>query len=270
MSLFQGSSNHTERKEFEIESVTSMRVNQYKNKYFKHRHVLFADVFCGAGVNAIGDEIVDGSPVRLLNGYLKSATPNLPFNSGFWFSDIRSEACEKLSRLINARFPDLPKEPQIRAMSAADAINHIGNVLTRHKDVFVFLILDPNGPKDFPKIETEHLLSAFSKQIDVIPYISATTINRCLQARNKAGRDFDWWISGIENFDSGFVSALTQNGRKGWIRKPIPGDKFRWTMLPTFGCIAPKNDWNKQGYVDIKSSEGQEAIKIYCGGTHGK
>lgn len=270
MSLFQGNSQHTERKEFEIESVTSMRVNQYKNKWFKYRHVLFADVFCGSGVNAIGDEIVDGSPVRLLNGYLNASKNGLPFNSGFWFSDIRSEACEKLSRLLRTRYEGLPKDPMIKAMSAADAINHIGNILEKRKDVFVYLILDPNGPKDFPKTETEDVLSGYSKQIDVIPYISATTINRCLQARNKAGRDFDWWISGIENFDSGFVSALTQNGRKGWIREPVQGDKFRWTMLPTFGCMVPKNDWKKQGYVDIESDEGQAAIKFYCGGTNGK
>jgi hypothetical protein len=270
MSLFQGSSSHTERKEFEIEGVTAMRVNQYKNKYFKFSHVLFADVFCGAGVNAIDDNVVDGSPVRLLNGYLKSATNHLPFRSGFWFSDIRTEACEKLSKLISARFPKLPNRPQIQAMSAADAINHIGNVLSHTKDAFVFLILDPNGPKDFPKTEVEHLISACSSQIDVIPYISATTINRCLQARNKAGRDFDWWISGIENFDSGFVSALTQNGRKGWVRKPIPGDKFRWTMLPTFGRMPPRNDWGKQGYVDIESEEGRNAINTYCGGVNGQ
>lgn len=262
--IHQGASRHTERKEFEIEGVTSMRVNQFKNKHFRYEHVIFADVFCGSGKNTIdADNIIDGSPLRLLNGFFKAKKNNrLPYNFNFWFSDIRKAACSALERRIEERFDfNIAAYP----VQASEAINSIGDMLHVKPNAFLFLILDPNGPKDFPKYEVQDLLSAYPGRIDVIPYISATTINRCLHSRNKAGRDFKGWLGEIENFDEGFVSALAGGNRFGWIRKPIPGDRQRWTMIPTFGCFEPRNSWEKQGYVKLNSEEGRGIVKFYCG-----
>ncbi len=71
---------------------------------------------------------------------------------------------------------------------------------------------------------------------------------------------------GIENFNEGFVKFLTYRNRTGWIRKPIEGDAWRWTMIPTFGLFEPRNSWGKQGYVSLKTQEAKEIIKFYCGG----
>lgn len=266
MTTFQGCSDFTERKEFEIEGVTAMRCNQFKNKYFpqQFKHVVFADVFCGTGKNVVDAEnIVDGSPIRLLNGFMKAREcgKRLPFRFNFWFSDIRKQACSALERRIQEKY-DL--DVLVQPMAAADALNHLGDCLEISKDTFLFLILDPNGPKDFPKAEVEDLLSACSNRIDVIPYISATSINRCISARNKAARDFKGWLGEIENFNEGFVASLS-NGRHGWIRKPVEGDRQRWTMIPTFGRMKPRNSWEKQGYVDLQSEDGKQTIKHYCG-----
>lgn len=258
----QGVSNHTPRKEFEIEGVTCMRLRQFKNQHFKYPTILCADVFSGTGSNEVGGEIIDGSPIRLLNGYQKAR--NTSRNFGFWFSDVRQSACDRLGGLISDRFGD-SLNIQIEPMLASDAVNLIGNYLHRHPELFLYLILDPNGPKDFPKNEVEDMLRAFPRRVDVISYISATTINRCIGARNKAGLDFKGWLGQIENFDEGFVSSLTTGNRSGWIRKPILGDTQRWTMLPTFGCMTPHNDWNKQGFVDLSSEEGRDVVKYYCG-----
>jgi hypothetical protein len=262
--IHQGSSLHTGKKEFEISGVTSMRFNQFKNKYFKYRNILCADVFCGSGQNVVGQEIIDGSPIKLLNGFFNAN--NQLLKTKFWFSDIRGEACKSLSTMIGSNYRIKDGDINIQKMSACDAISNIGEIMSRSPGTFLYLILDPNGPKDFPKKETEELIRLFGKRLDIIPYISATTINRCIGA-GKAGMDFKGWLGQIEDFDTGFVKALTSGGRDGWIRKPIPGDRQKWTMIPTFGMFKPRNDWKTRGYVNLDSEEGRETIKFYCGGT---
>ena len=253
-----------------------MRLLQYKNERFHYKKVICADVFCGTGQNEIGDEIVDGSPIRLLRGFFGAIGKNQqqrliwgeeqpPYDVEFWFSDIRKQACSFLKAKIKSTFD---MNIDAHAMAAQDSVNEIANKLHHDPDIFLFLILDPNGPKSFPKNEVQDALSAYSNRIDVIPYISATTINRCISARNKAGRQFSGWLGDIENFDEGFVSSLTSNNRAGWIRKPIPGDKSRWTMIPTFGILKPGSSWDKQGYVNIDSEEGRKTVKHFCGGNN--
>lgn len=263
----QGASEHTARKEFEIEGLTCMRMNQFKCKYFNHQRVILADVFSGSGRNTpIGSsEIVEGSPIKLIRGLLKAQqTKQLPFDVGFWFSDIRQDACDKLKKNIKETFNF---DMDTNKMEAKDAINQLGEYIHKEKDAFLFLIVDPNGPKDFPRDEIIDVISGYSKRVDVIPYISATAINRCIGVRNKAGRQFEGYLSEIENFTSGFVYQLINGNRKGWIRTPINGDRWKWTMLPSFGQLIPRNNWQKQGFVEIGSEEGKQAIAQYCGGN---
>jgi hypothetical protein len=261
----QGASAHTARKEFEIEGLTTMRMNQFKCKYFNYKRVILADVFSGSGRNTIdGTEVVEGSPIRLIRGFLNAQqTKALPFTVNFWFSDIRQQACDMLKKRISDTFNVTMPTNQ---MEAKDAINCLGNYVSKNSDTFLFLIVDPNGPKDFPRDEIVDIISGYSKRVDVIPYISATAINRCIGARNKAGRQFESYLSEIENFNSGFVYSLVKGNRKGWIRMVIPGDRWKWTMIPSFGQLIPRNNWQKQGYVEIDSEAGSSAIKNYCGG----
>jgi len=259
--IHQGNSKHTERKEIEIKGVTSMRLNQFKSKYFKYKEVICADVFCGTGRNLVDGNIVDGSPIRMLDGVL--AANNKTLKTQFWFSDIRKSACDTLGKIIESRY-DL--QIPIQQMSAADAVNKLGNYLNDHPGAYLCLTLDPNGPKDFPKTETQDLLSEFSKRVDVNPYISAGAMNRQLGARNKAGYQLNSWLAGIENFDEGFVRDLVAYNRDGWIRRPLTGDAWRWTMIPTFGMFKPRNSWGKQGYVSLNSKEAKDVIQFYCGG----
>lgn len=266
MGQFQGLSQYTARKEFEIEGITSMRLNQFKNCFFKFPRILCADVFCGTGVNEVGNEIIDGSPIKLLNGYFKANNGKLNREVHFWFSDVRQKACEALGLLINESNYNLNlNNIYIKPQSAKEAINKLGNALNTHKDVYLILVLDPNGPKDFPKWEVIDLIKAFHGRIDIVPYISATSIKRCVSARKKANIDFKGWLGEIENFDEGFIDSLTDKKRQGWIREPIKGDQQQWTMLPTFGCMPPKSNWKKQGYVDLESTEGEQVVKFYCG-----
>ena len=262
----QGASIHTARKEFEIEGLTSMRMNQFKCKYFRYRRVILADVFSGSGRNTLnGSEVVEGSPIKLIRGFLKAQqTRPFQFDVRFWFSDIRQQACDMLKKRISETFNvNMPTNQ----MEAKDAINRLGEYVCKDSDTFLFLVVDPNGPKDFPRDEIIDVISGYSKRIDVIPYISATAINRCIGVRNKAGKQFEGYLSEIENFNSGFVYQLVKGRRKGWIRIPIEGDRWKWTMIPSFGQLIPRNNWQKQGYVEIDSEEGRCAINKYCGGS---
>ncbi len=260
--LIQGNSVHTPRKELEIGGIAWMRLTQFKSEYFKYQEVVCADVFCGTGRNDVQGEIVDGSPLRIMNAYRRSCNNNVNFK--FWFSDILPEACATLRTLIPPQ-----SNLSIKTMAAADALNALGNYLHKHPFTLLFLVLDPNGPKDFPRQEAIHLLNQYSPRIDIIPYISATTINRCIGARDKGGITFKGWLGSIENFDEGFVSMLVKHGRMGWIREPIQGDKQHWTILPTYGHFFPKSDWSKQGLVDVISDRGRKAIEFYNGNMGG-
>lgn len=259
----QGCSKYTLQKEFEIKGLTKMRATQFKSEWFRFKKVLFADVFCGTGRNFVDGQIVDGSPIRIIDGFIESK--NTKFKPIFWFSDIRKDACDTLEKIIKDRYDmELP----VKQMAASDAVNEIGNFLVHNPDTYLCLTLDPNGPKDFPKNETQDLISGISRRIDVNPYISVGAMNRQLQARNKAHYQLTSWLAGIENFDEGFVKHLTAYGRKGWIRRPLEGDAWRWTMIPNFGWGAPKSNWEKQGFVGLETPEAKEVIKFYCGSLY--
>jgi hypothetical protein len=261
----QGSSSLTPRKELELGGLAAMRFTQFKSKFFKFKNVICADVFCGSGVNYLYDHQVDGSPIKLLQSAMKAGNRNIDLH--FWFSDIRKRACDSLRDNVDNNFNALSRSVSINAYDAKDAVMVLYETLSRRGDTYLFLVLDPNGPGCFPKREIDALIRTFHKRVDIIPYISATAINRIIGAKNKAGIEFKGWLSDIENFDHGFISGLVRNGREGFIRLPIKSDKQKWTMIPTFGCFTPRNDWKKQGYVYIDSEEGIEAIKHYCGST---
>jgi three-Cys-motif partner protein len=277
---FQGASRYTERKEFEIGGLVQMRLRQLKGE-LPSRHyseIVIADVFSGSGENIVSatDDPIDGSPLRLLwaleTSIMTKAGPN-PMALArkpvrLLFSDIRPDAISKLNQVVADRWsPVGGVVPQINTavLSAESAIallrDHMDNAPSAH----LILVLDPNGPKDFPRDGVLDLLAAHGKRIDLIPYISATAINRCLRHREQCGATYDWWLSAIDRFDTGFVNAIA-NGRGGWVRMPIEGDPQRWLMLPTFTPrLLPRNDWAKQGYVEINSPKGQTAIAAYAG-----
>jgi hypothetical protein len=278
--VIQGASRFTERKEFEIGALVQMRLRQLKglqsSRYYND--VIIADVFSGSGENVISgrEDPIDGSPLRLLWA-LETATMRKdgPSLMGFasktirlFFSDIRAEAVAKLATLIGDRWtppPGLNTQIHTATLPASSAIALLHQTLNQSPSHHLILVIDPNGPKDFPRDEVLALLAAHSARVDLIPYISATAVNRCLQHRDQCGAHYGWWLSAIDRFDTGFIHAIARN-RHGWIREPIKGDRQRWLMLPTFTPhLVPRNDWEKQGYVSLHSERGQAAMAAYAG-----
>lgn len=276
----QGASWLTERKEFEIGGLVQMRLRQLKgdNPSRYYDRIVIADVFSGSGENVLSahDNPIDGSPLRLLWA-LQTATHTRDGISlgglrnkkvDFFFSDIRPDATASLANLLADRW-DIPEGLNVGKITATlpahSALTLIHQEMLANPRTHLILVLDPNGPKDFPRDEALSLLRSFSNRIDLIPYISATSINRCLQHKNKCNAQYNWWLSSIERFDTGFALAIAQN-RYGWIREPVQSDHQKWLMLPTFTPkLVPRNDWNKQGYVEINSQRGRAALDFYTG-----
>lgn len=274
----QGASRHTERKEFEIGALVQMRLSQLKSHSvaWAYDQIIIADVFSGSGENILSanDDPIDGSPLRMLyalnaavmtkKGPSLMALESKPVR--VLFSDIRSEAIAHLNQLIPDRWSPingLDASIQTATLPASSAIRLLHETMRENTRAHLILVLDPNGPKDFPRDEVLNLMRECSGRMDVIPYISATAVNRCLRHRDQCGVNYDWWLSAIDRFDTGFVNAITA-GRAGWVREPIIGDPQKWLMLPTFTPrLVPRNDWAKQGYVEINSARGQSAIAAY-------
>lgn len=275
-SRFQGVSAITERKEFEIGGVAQMRLTQLKSDKvaWAYDRVYVADVFSGSGENTLtkGEEevIIDGSPLRLLSAFREAITKGQgPMALGhkpisFLFSDIRREAIDLLGATIYNRWQPINNvQTHVQAMDAADAINHLW-LLMRCSNAHLILVLDPNGVKAFPYVEVLRLLRDFGGRIDIVPNISATTLKRCIGARQIVDSGYNsWWLSTVERLDDDFVRRIAHN-RAGWIREAIKGDNQQWMMIPTFTPLCPpRSDWAKQGYVDIASSKGEDAIQFY-------
>ena len=284
----QGASKYTERKELELYGVTKTRITQLKGSAAPFYHnVLIADVFSGTGINSVESDTIAGSPIRILDAVDAAIHNASGFDPGalidksirVWFSDIRQTAINSLNDLLSERsIPEgMNMKYQAVQMDAASAIEKIQTYLDqrmvyagkqknpKQHHPRLILVLDPNGPKQFPRDEVLYLLKHHSPRVDLIPYISATAVNRCINHRDKCDVKYNWWLSSIEGFDTGFVFAIAK-GRPGWIRLPIPGDTQKWLMMPSFSPnLRTHNAWEKQGFVMINSKEGIEAIKYYAG-----
>ena len=272
----QGASWLTERKEFEIGNLAKLRLMQLKS-WAVDRHydrIIIADVFSGSGENVLyaNDDPIDGSPMRLLwalNSAINTKKGPNPMALGkkridFLFSDIRQDAITHLKNVIDDRWDDMPNTyvwPEV--YEASQAIRMLIDELIDNPRTHLILVLDPNRPKAFPRDEVLEMLARHSARVDVIPYISATAINRCLRHRESSGANYDWWLSTIDSFDSGFVLEISKD-RKGWIREPVHGDPQKWLLFPTFPKrFYPTHDWARQGYVTIESPRGIDALRTY-------
>lgn len=236
--------------------------------------IIIADVFSGSGENVMDakDDPIDGSPIRLLWALSHAVNTRHGPNPmalekkriDFLFSDIRKDAIAHLKGIIDDRW-DNTCNANIYAetLEASEAIQLLLDELLISPRTHLILVLDPNGPKSFPRDKVLELLARHGARVDVIPYISATAINRCLRHKETCGAHYDWWLSAIESFDTGFVLEIAKY-RKGWIREPVPGDPQKWLLFPTFPSrFYPTHDWSKQGYVMIDSPRGINALRTY-------
>ena len=238
------------------------------------------DCMCGVGENEIFGLTIDGSPRSIITAASNQfdaligdgCTEDMAENLHFLFTDIRQKATEKLNRILahgyqmgGLRFgphPHLTPSPNspdsfvtIETKEAADAILESADYLSRSGKNRLVLLVDPNGPKALPYPELKNLLtSIFTRnKVAVILYIAATAIKRI----RKSGYG-PAWVSGFrEMLLDGFKAA-----GNSWIRKPVPGDAWQWTMICYYGkSFAPRHDWKKAGFIRLDDASADEVIR---------
>jgi three-Cys-motif partner protein len=188
---------------------------------------------------------IEGSPVIF---YKTAQEANLPVHC--FFIEKNAEACQHLSEYLNRLEKTTPykvmhgenQEEVPKILRLLDAF-----ILREGKQLaFGLLYSDPNG--DIPPFEDiARLLSVRSRtRIDVLIYLSATTIKRVRRSSLCSMRD-------------NLIEALSCIPKKFWlVREPV--GRHQWTFL--FGA-----NWNgfpefkNRGFHDLKSNEGREIME---------
>lgn len=278
----QGASAITRKKEYDISGIAYMQFMRTAHAFMGLpgkeyiRRYRYTDALCGGGLNVVEGEIIEGSPYAISNALVRAGHNNGNIREAvargqmeLQFSDIRQEAATSLEDLIEQDFDGKFRElfkvnhysnvVKIDRMPADHAVKRDMGWLLENKGHRLGLCIDPNGPKALPFVELADLLShpRTHRRADVTINISATAVKRVLSVP-MAQKEISEWIG---QFRTMFIDVLGVN-EKAWVRLPIEGDPQQWTII-TYWAVEPKNDWRKAGFVDIKSTEGLEAIKRY-------
>jgi three-Cys-motif partner protein len=297
----QGASKFTEKKEYDFLHLVKIRVTQMKTQrpYFDGiRNLVVVDLFCGVGTNEVRCEetgvlkTVHGSPFSVMGAIdsaLKVKNPADPDgekiyspkglakrNTTIVFNDIREHAAKHAYRKIEEVYPNVENgvwrpcpdfSAKIRTSSepAKHAVRRLNITLREKRDSHAILIVDPNGPADFPREEIIRLIKDHPGRVDLIMYLSATSIRRCMGAAKSGKINFDW-LNGVEGLDAGFILSTAIKGRTVWIREPLKGDPQHWMMIPSFTQYPRLEDaWSKNGFADVNTPRGKELVNLYSG-----
>ena len=260
LSFFQGVSEVTQKKELDFYGICNTRLMQRKFQPYISRIYMF-DVFCGDGHNVVNGDIMTGSPGTIANAIECSGITETK-DVFLICSDIRHDAITKLNNYFDNRKWSFGYGAF--ESTASDQIKHIHKIAKQDKKAHFIIVVDPNGPKALPFDEIEQLSKDKSvrNRVDIIVNVSATSIKRMVKHRISAGAKYDWWIKAVEYLGRDFFQRIAKNYKGAWIRKPL-GDKQGWVIMAYFNWSPPKNDWNKAGFIDFNSKQGQQALLSY-------
>ena len=245
--------------------------------------VLFADIFCGDGMNVIDGQEINGSPISMLEGLVGAllsmkgapsskyrclfadisegrATDFLPQRVRTW-ADSKglelSDDCTKLLIPLKGKDGNILKEKAevlltFAQASAVETVNWISSVLRRRdKRRRACIFVDPNGPKHAPWEELRNLWDQHKRKVEITAHISATQLKRI-----KGAREVGKAMPQVPDHVSAMIGAF--KGAGGWIRSPAGADQWTVAMLTMF---QPRSDWKKAGFVAIDSEEGADTIR---------
>lgn len=249
----QGASPMTPIKEAQIYGVVKTRLLQRKFAGPWIEGVVVCDIFCGDGINTVGDKIVLGSPLEIVRAIADSGIVDEK-PTGFVASDIREDAVARLRSMVAVVDPAFPVECVTEA--AAERIAGLGAWMEEHPKLHALLLVDPNGPGVLPFKELLGLAALFGKRLDVFINISETAVNRVLNHPVTKGKN--WWADYVEFKDA--LCDLKRHYREGWCRGSISSDPQRWRFVCFWNYAPPRSDWAKQGLRAVKDDKDIESI----------
>ena len=262
LSLFQGVSEVTQKKELGFFGICNTRLGQRKfQKYIDA--IYLCDVFCGEGHNVIDGAVLAGSPITMAQAVDASGISETK-DVFLLCSDIRKDAVLSLTRHFSESNYDC--ETSIYQRTAAEQLKLIHEIAKREKSSHFIITIDPNGPKTLPFDEIKAISSdpALKNRVDFIVNVSATSIKRMIHHRKSTGVNYDWWIRTVESIGNDIILAIANHYKGAWIRKPL-GDRQGWLMVAYFNWSPPKHDWGKAGFFDLHSPQGRQAMIAYEG-----
>jgi len=260
LSLFQGVSDVTPKKELGFFGICNTRLTQRKFQSYISS-IYLCDVFSGDGHNVVNGEVLAGSPIKMAQAIDASCISNTK-DVFLICSDIRKDAVQTLTRYFSES--NHTCETSIYQRSASDQLKFIHKIARQEPKAHFIITIDPNGPKALPFNEIKQLSSdpLLRNRVDFIVNISATSIKRMIRHRQSTGANYDWWIKTVNSIGTDLIMAIARYYRGAWIRKPL-GDKQGWLMIAYFNWSPPKHDWKKAGFLDLHSVPGKQAMLEY-------
>jgi three-Cys-motif partner protein len=251
-------------------------INMLSTRWKGIKGLFFIDMYCGTGKNVLSGGEIDGSPISLLTGLLKTikssntpqdygwavlfndispgrATDILPVNVMAW-QEANNLTIDKNKLTATTKSNDTFEAYLSYSCSESnELIDTIKWYLGSSKDTHLVIMIDPNGPKHINWNELKELWDIYKKRVEFIIHISATTLKRVSKAKQATSFSYSYMPDHIgDMFD-----AFSYCG--GWIREPI--DKDQWT-LALISYFEPKHGWNTKAasFHKISSEKGQEVI----------
>lgn len=276
--LFQGSSlTATPIKQQGLVGIYHMIALRRKNY---RKPTVFVDLYSGNGKNVVGDEIINGSPLSMLEGIKKAvqsmrpekknptgtpkaqwsivfndiapdrATDLLPENVMRWQEENRLPVNKDVIQLTNSIGHKVDITVEYVCGCAKSLVDQIAHFLDKMKSAHVVMMVDPNGPKHAPWNELKCVWERHHEESQLIFHISATALKRVAKARASTAYDFAPMPDHISALLDLFEDC------KGWIRLPVGADQWTILMLSMF---PPRNGWEKERFLELDSERGREA-----------
>jgi len=213
----------------------------------------YLDCFCGEGhyISPNDNKEHEGSPVIFSKAVMADYFP-FPINP--YFNDKKQEHITQLETRL--RFDVDFQEFELFNMDFQDFLNsvHLGR---DKKAIYGLVYLDPYKQLTLDELATvRSFLSRYSR-IDVMLNFPATSLKRCIGAREKSGYNYSDEYLSID-------ATLDYLGKKHWwIRLPIQGDKSQWCFL--LGSNYEFNGaYRKFNITSLKTEKGREALEHFA------
>jgi three-Cys-motif partner protein len=241
------------------------------------RPVVFADLYCGSGINHAGGSEINGSPITMLSALhesIASMRGKPTCSRVVLFADIVSERVNDTLPLIVEQWQRTNGLPVNRNMlkcmtsdrqlveipihyhakSADQSLDDMSEAIKR--GYHVVITIDPNGPKDAPWKKLREMYLTYWRRLEVVVHVSATALKRVAHARAATSINF----APMPDHIADMVSAF--DGAGGWVREPVGADQ--WTLL-LLSNYPPRNGWSPRNggarFHRIDDLQGQDVIR---------